>query len=98
MTDTKITDTTSRRDLLKLGTAGAVAAGAVLATAAGTTDALAYQGNMERAVSQLYGALASLRESTPDKGGHRVKAMNLVQQAITETQAGIEFAAEKFGD
>jgi hypothetical protein len=53
---------------------------------------------MERAVSALYSALGSLRESTPDKGGHRVKAMHLIQQAITETQAGIEFAAEKFGD
>jgi hypothetical protein len=50
---------------------------------------------MERAVSALYQALGSLRESTADKGGHRAKAMDLVRQAISETQAGIEFAAER---
>ena len=86
---------TSRRDLLKFGTAGAVAATAILVSAG---DALAYQGNMERAVASLYSALASLREATPDKGGHKAKAAQLVLQAISETQAGIEFAAEKFGD
>lgn len=89
MTDTK----PSRRDLAVLAAGGAMAAG-LIGTA---TEAEAYQGNMERAVSSLYSALASLRESTPDKGGHRVKAMNLVQQAITETQAGIEFADEHGG-
>lgn len=89
------TETTSRRDLFQLAAAGAGAAALLAATSGG---ALAYQGNMERAVSSLYDALASLREATPDKGGHRVKAMNLIQEAIGEVQAGIEFAAEKFGD
>jgi len=91
MTDTD----TSRRSLLQLGAGGLLATSVVMASA---ESALAYQGNMERALSSLYSALASLRESTPDKGGHRVKAMKLIEQAIGETQAGIEFAAEKFGD
>ncbi|HEY0234375.1 MAG TPA: hypothetical protein VGC86_04885 [Afipia sp.] len=85
----------SRRELLQLAAAGTAAAAAVTVSA---TGAQAYQGNMERALSSLYSALGSLRESTPDKGGHRVRAMNLIQQAINETQAGIEYAAEKFGD
>ncbi len=34
----------------------------------------------------------SLRDSTPNKGGHRERAMELVRQAMAETQAGIEFA------
>jgi hypothetical protein len=82
-------DTASRRDLFRMAAAGAAAASALSLS---STAAEAYQGNMERAVSALYDALASLRESTPNKGGHREKAMQLVQQAIAETQAGIEFA------
>jgi hypothetical protein len=90
MSDPKMT----RRDLAALAAGGALAVGMVGAVA---TPAAAYQGNMERAMSALYEALASLRESTPNKGGHREKAMQLVQQAIAETQAGIEFADEHGG-
>ncbi|HEY0236816.1 MAG TPA: hypothetical protein VGC86_17450 [Afipia sp.] len=86
MTETK----PSRRDLAVLAAGGAMAAGLLGAS----TSAEAYQGNMERALSSLYSALGSLREAVADKGGHRVKAMNLIQQAITETQAGVEFADE----
>lgn len=80
---------TTRRDL------GALAAGGALAVTFATLPmrpAEAYQGNMERAVSALYAALASLRESTPNKGGHRERAIALVQQAIEETEAGIQYA------
>jgi hypothetical protein len=48
-------------------------------------------------LSALNQALASLRESTANKGGHRGRAMDLVRQAIDETQAGIEFADEHGG-
>lgn len=34
---------------------------------------------MERALSSLYEALGSLREATPNKGGHRENAIQLVQ-------------------
>ncbi|QJP14036.1 hypothetical protein G3545_10475 [Starkeya sp. ORNL1] len=91
MSESKMT----RRDLAALAAGGALAVGMVGAAA---TPAAAYQGNMERAMSALYQALASLRESTPNKGGHREKAMELVQQAIAETQAGIVFADEHGGD
>ena len=60
-------------------------------------SATAYQGNMERALASLHGALESLRESTANKGGHRAKAMDLVRQAIAETQAGVEFADDHHG-
>jgi hypothetical protein len=53
---------------------------------------------MERAVSSLYSALGSLREATADKGGHRGRDMRLIQQAVGEVQADIDFAAQKFGD
>jgi len=37
--------------------------------------------------------LGFLDLATPDKGGHRVKAIELVNSAITETQAGIGYDA-----
>lgn len=72
----------------------AVAAATGIATL-GVLDAStasAYQGNMEHALSSLYQAVASLREATPNKGGHRERAMDLIQQAIDQVQQGIEFA------
>jgi hypothetical protein len=59
--------------------------------------ASAEQGNMERAIGSLHEALQSLQESTANKGGHRGRAMELVRQAIAETQAGIDFADEHGG-
>src|ERR1700728_4001668 len=59
--------------------------------------ASAEQGNMERAIGWLHEALQSLQESTANKGGHRGRAMELVRQAIAETQAGIDFADEHGG-
>lgn len=76
----------------------ALAAGAaVLGTVGVATRAEAYQGNMERALSSLYDALAALREASSNKGGHRMKAMALIQQAIDQTQAGVEYADEHGG-
>jgi len=87
-------NSTSRRSMFRV-----VAAGAAVATAAavaGTaTPAEAYQGNMERALSNLYEALASLREASANKGGHRGNAMNLIRQAISEVEAGIDFADDQ---
>lgn len=83
---------TSRRVLLGLAATGTVAALAVRAD-----PALAYQGNMERALSSLYDALASLREATANKGGHRGQAMGLIQQAINQVQQGIDYADEHGG-
>lgn len=89
-----ILDETSRRDFFRLAAASAVAATAVGATAG---QALAYQGNMERALSSLYDALASLREATPNKGGHKANAVQLIQQAISEVEQGIDYADEHGG-
>ncbi|MBX3581352.1 MAG: hypothetical protein KF810_05620 [Rhizobiaceae bacterium] len=79
---------------MRIAAAGAAAASAV---AMSTTTADAYQGNMERALSSLYDSLASLREASSNKGGHRIKAMDLIQQAIAEVNAGIEFADDHGG-
>jgi hypothetical protein len=51
--------------------------------------ALAAQPHMQAALHALRNSKAELEAALPDKGGHRVKAIALVDQAIAETQAGI---------
>lgn len=57
------------------------------------TTAWANQPEMDAAMSELRSALDSLRAAEPNKGGHRERAIELVEQAIAETQAGIDYAA-----
>ena len=54
--------------------------------------AIAAQPHMVAALDALRGARAELVASTPNKGGHRARAISLVDQAMSETQAGINFA------
>jgi hypothetical protein len=79
----------SRRKIIALAAAGAAAPASL---ALPVTPAAAYQGNMERALAALREAFASLQAATPNKGGHRERAMELVQRAISQVQTGIEFA------
>lgn len=51
-----------------------------------------YQPYMVDALQALHHARGMLDSSSADKGGHRVRAMALVDQAIGETQAGIDYA------
>jgi hypothetical protein len=90
MTDAKFT----RRSFAATAATSLAAIGLLGAT---VKSADAYQGNMERAVGSLHEALQSLQESTPNKGGHRERAINLIQQAVAETQAGIDFANQHGG-
>jgi hypothetical protein len=53
--------------------------------------AMADQPKMQAALQSLQQAKASLNEATADKGGHRGKAMKLVDQALKEVQAGIDY-------
>ena len=50
---------------------------------------------MAKALNNLQDAKRSLEAATADKGGHRVKAMALVNDAIAEVKAGIEFDNQK---
>jgi hypothetical protein len=50
-----------------------------------------YQPNMEAAMQQLRAAQASLQNASTDKGGHRVRAMQLIDQAMGEVEAGIRY-------
>jgi hypothetical protein len=75
-------------------TKGWLATGAVIATLAGGmvwSRALAVQPRMDDALVKLREARAALREATADKGGHRQKALDLIEEAINQVQAGIDY-------
>ncbi len=84
---------TSRRSIMQIVAAAAVTA----AVALPTSSARAEQGNMDRALASLQDALQSLREATPNKGGHKETAVQLIQQAIAEVNEGIRFANQHGG-
>ncbi|MEW6265535.1 MAG: hypothetical protein AB1641_20880 [Thermodesulfobacteriota bacterium] len=50
----------------------------------------AAQPNMQKALEALQQAEKSLNKAAHDKEGHRVKALELVKQAIEEVKAGIK--------
>ena len=51
-----------------------------------------YQPNMEQALGNLHAARINLEVASPDKGGHRVRALELVNKAITQVRLGMYFA------
>ena len=53
-------------------------------------NALPDQPHMQAALEFLRNAKSDLERATTDKGGHRVNAIKLVDQAIDETKKGIE--------
>ena len=53
------------------------------------------QPHMQNALDQLQGAKSELQVALTDNGGHRVRAMRLVDDAIAEVQAGMEYAAAR---
>ena len=69
--------------------ASAFVASVAVGTAIGV--AIADQPHMHNALNDLRAARHQLDVAEADKGGHRVTAIGLVDQAITEVQAGIEY-------
>jgi hypothetical protein len=86
--------TLSRRSLIAVSGV-ALAAGSIATLV--PSPAQADQGNMDAALRQLQNALESLHRATPNKGGHKERAAELVEQAMAEVQAGIVYAAEHGG-
>jgi hypothetical protein len=72
-----------RRSLLPL---------AVLGVAFVAGRSIAYQPHMQNAFAALQSAQSELQQAEPNKGGHRERAMGLVNQAMYEVQEGIKFA------
>ena len=52
------------------------------------------QPRMQATLQALAGARAELAAATPNKGGHRAKALELVDAASAEVQAGEQYAAQ----
>lgn len=77
--------TYSRRDAAR----SILAAGAIGLAAARMASAEP-QPHMEAALRALQNAVASLQKAADDKGGHRVKAIGLANEAIEQVQRGIE--------
>lgn len=51
----------------------------------------AAQPHMQAALKHLRAAKADLNRATADKGGHRERAIDLIDQAITQVERGITF-------
>ena len=79
----------SRRELALLATGGVIATGLIVA---GAKSALAEpQPFMERARVALTAALDALHQASDNKGGHKVKAIQLIEAALQEVNAGMVF-------
>lgn len=64
---------------------------AALAGMSFSRKARADQPRMQAALDALKTARRELEAATDDKGGHRRKALNLVNQAINQVERGIQF-------
>lgn len=79
--------------LARLATVALIAASAGAGTmylATGEAGA-EYQPHMRAALGSLQNARGQLMAATADKGGHRAKALELVNAAITQVNRGIAF-------
>ena len=77
---------------LRLIVAGVATAVSFSVVGAGT--AYAVQTHMVNARDDLNNAVNELQMAVPDKGGHRVTAINLVNQAIDQVNQGIQVGAQ----
>jgi hypothetical protein len=66
--------------------------GATIAASMGIGYAVGAQPHMNESIALLQSARGELQAATPNKGGHRERAMALIDQAIGEVRAGIAFA------
>ncbi|MEY2530625.1 MAG: hypothetical protein QOI96_710 [Verrucomicrobiota bacterium] len=64
----------------------------VAMAATGLNSARADQPHMKAALEHLRAARAELKMAEHDKGGWRVRAIRNVDQAITDTERGMNFA------
>ncbi len=79
---------------MKIKSAFLAAALVVTGMAIGGEAAFAFQGHMFNAKADLQAARAQLNMAIPDKDGHRVNAIGLVDQALMQTNMGIRAGAQ----
>jgi hypothetical protein len=66
--------------------------GTAIAASIGIGYAIGAQPHMTESLGLLQSARGELAAATPNKGGHRERALGLIDQAIAEVRAGIAFA------
>ena len=66
--------------------------GTAIAVSMGIGYAIGAQPHMTESITLLQSARAELAAATPNKGGHRERALGLIDQAIGEVRAGMAFA------
>ena len=66
--------------------------GAAIAASMGIGYAIGAQPHMAETIALLQSARGELAAATQNKGGHRERALGLIDQAISEVRAGIAFA------
>jgi hypothetical protein len=67
--------------------------GVTIASSLGIGYAIGAQPHMQETIALLQNARSELTAATPNKGGHRERALALIDQAIAEVNAGINFGA-----
>jgi hypothetical protein len=67
--------------------------GVLVVSSLGIGYALGAQPRMDAALAPLQNARAELEAAVPNKGGHRERAIELVDRAIVQVREGIAFAA-----
>jgi hypothetical protein len=70
----------------------AISLGLAIAASMGIGYAIGAQPHMSETIALLQTARAELVKATPNKGGHRERALGMIDQAIAEVRAGIAFA------
>jgi len=76
-----------------MGSRALAVAGMLAAFAFGCVSAGAGQPHMQAALEHLRAARAELVQAAPRKGGHRGRAVELVERAIAQVERGIAFDA-----
>ena len=73
---------------MKISSARALLLGAAISASMGIGYAIGAQPHMAESIAFLQSARGELAVATPNKGGHRERAMGLIDQAISEVRAG----------
>ncbi len=76
----------------RIFTAGRLFAAAAIVSSLGIGYAIGAQPHMTATIALLQQARAELTAALPNKGGHRERALGLIDQAITQVREGIAFA------
>lgn len=86
---------TARRSVLKTLAAGSAAAALVMAFGSSRVEAAVKHPHIREAIKELKEAKKELEEGAKVFGGHRVKAIKAIEEAIEQLEAALKFADRK---